>query len=237
VATDVRPAIEDEEAAGADRRPRTVRLIAGAIVAVLVVVVALILLDRWLVNAGESRAEDRVSEELDAPVEVTFHGSPRGLQMLTGRVERVEVRSTDVHLEDSGATLDRLDVTLHGINLGWRDVLDPPNDLPPSDSGTFEARLSDDATWALAQVPRGLASLVIADGAIRLRTLLGEASADVLVVNGTLQVIPRTALGVLLSTPVTIDLSDQPGDPVIESAWIDDDTLVLAGSLQDVTGE
>jgi hypothetical protein len=205
-----------------------------AVIALVVAAALLVALDIAATRIAEERAEARVSEELDAPVDVTLHGWPTGLRLLTGQVERAEVTARDVYLEESGATLDRLDVTLHDIDMGWDDVMNPPEDLPPASGGNFEARLSGDATWALAAVPGGLASLDIADGGIRLRTLLGQASADIVVVGGQVQLIPRTALGIFLSFPVTIDISDQPGSPTIEEAWVDGDTLILRGPLQDV---
>jgi hypothetical protein len=218
------------------RRSRRRPLLVG-VIALVVVAFGLVVLDRVATSVAERRAAERVESEIGSPVNVTFHGWPTGLRLLTGEVQRAEVLANDVHLEESGATLDRLDVVLENVRVGWRDVVNPPADLPPTESGTFEARLSGDATWALASIPAGLASLEIADGAVRLRTLLADAAADLIVVDGTIRMIPRTAFGILLSAPVSIDLSDQPGDPRIEDAWIDDDTLVLRGSLRDVYGE
>jgi hypothetical protein len=203
----------------------------------VVLAVGVVALDRFLHSAAERRAADQVRDELDAPVEVTLHGSPVGLRLLTGNVTRAEMTATDVHLEESGATLDRLDVTLHDISVGVDELRSPPEVLPPARSGTFEARLSGDATWALADVPRAIADLRIADGAVRLRTPIAEASADVVVRGGAVEIVPRTPLGVLLSTDVGLDISDQPGAPVIEEAEIDGETLVLRGVLTDLDGD
>jgi hypothetical protein len=211
-----------------------------SIIALLVVVIlvgGLYALDLSVHAAAERRAADQVEDELGSPVEVTLHGWPVGLRLLTGRVTRAEMTASEVHIEESNATLERLDVTLHDIRVGLAELRSPPDVLPPSGSGRFEARLSGDATWALADVPRVIADLRISDGAIRLRTPIAEASADVVVRGGAVQIVPRTPVGVLLATDVGLDISDQPGAPVIEEAEINGDTLVLRGVLTDLGHE
>jgi hypothetical protein len=206
-------------------------------VAILVIVVlagALFALDLVVARMAEERAERQVTDALGAPADVTLHGWPVGLRLLGGRVARAEATARDVPLEDHDASLDRVDVTIRRIRVGIDDLRDPPEVLPPASSGTFEARLTGDATWALAAIPSAIADLRISDGAVRLRTLVGEASADVTVRDGNVLVVPRTPLGVLLTTDVSLDISDQPGRPVIEEAWIDGDTLVLRGSLTEL---
>jgi hypothetical protein len=208
-----------------------------ALLVLVVLVGGLFALDRAVHAAAEQRAADRVGDELGGPVEVTLHGWPVGLRLLTGRVTRAEMTASGVHLEESNATLDQLDVTLHDVRVGLGELRSPPDVLPPAGSGRFEARLSGDATWALADVPRVIADLRISDGAIRLRTPIAEASADVIVRGGAVQIVPRTPVGVLLATDVGLDISDQPGAPVIEEAEINGDTLVLRGVLTELAHE
>jgi hypothetical protein len=209
------------------------RLLVTAIVVGIVVGLVLVV-DLGVARMAEARAERRVSDALGVPADVTLHGWPVGLRLLTGRVARAEATAHSVPLEEHDATLDRVDVTILRIQLGLDDLRDPPDHLPPASSGTFEARLTGDATWALASVPRAIADLRIEDGAIRLWTVVAEASADVHVRDGTVVIVPRTPLGVLLTADVPLDISDQPGRPVIEEAFIDEDTLVLRGRLTEL---
>jgi hypothetical protein len=115
-----------------------------------------------------------------------------------------------------------------------KGLRDPPDDLPPADHGRFEARLGDEATFALARVPQVVADLRISDGAVRLRVLGNEAAGDVQVRDGNIVIVPRTPLGALLATDVPIDISGQPGDPRIEEAEIDGDVLIVRGVLQEL---
>lgn len=211
------------------------RLVIAALVVVVLGAAALVV-DVLVARAAEDRAERQVSETIGAPTDVTLHGRFVGLRLLAGRVTRAEATARDVPLEEHDTTLDRLDVEIRQIRMGLRELRDPPDALPPAESGSFEARLSGDTTWALGQFPSGIAELEIADGAIRLRSLLGRASADVTVRDGAVLVVPRSPLGVLLTAEVPLDISDQPGHPVVERAWIEGDTLVLQGSLTDLDG-
>jgi hypothetical protein len=204
------------------------------IVVVLAVVVGLLFIaDQVVTSIAEERASERVAEQLDAPTEVTFHGWPVALRMLGGTIERAEVRSTDVPL-DEGGTLDRLDVTLRDIEVGIGDLTDPPETLPPAREGTFEARLSGDITWALTSVPRMLATLRIEGDAVRLRTLVAELSADLQVRRNRLIFEPNVPLGVLFRGEVALDMTQQPGRPRLDRAEIDGDTLVLRGILEEL---
>lgn len=207
-----------------------------AVFLVLAILVVLVLLaDRAVASVAEERAEERVSERLDTEADVELHGSFTGLRLLTGQPVRAEMAAEGVPLDEVPAELERLDVTLTGVRLGLSALRNPPeDDLPPADSGEFEARLGSRATFALANVPRAVADLRIEDGAVRLRVLGAEASGDVTVRDGNVVIVPRTPLGALLATDVPLDISGQPGDPRIEEAEIDGDVLVLRGVLQSV---
>jgi hypothetical protein len=201
---------------------------------VLVVVVGLLFVaDIVVTNIAEERAAERVTEELDAPAEVTLHGWPVALRMLTGTIQRAEMTATDVPLEDGG-TLDSLDVTLHDIEVGLGDLTDPPDGLPPARDGEFEARLSGDITWALTSVPRMLATLRIERDAVRLQTLIANMSADLRVRSNALVFEPNVPLGVLFRGEVSLDLSEQPGSPRLQTADIEGDTLVIRGTLDEL---
>jgi hypothetical protein len=210
------------------------RLVAVVLLLAILVALALVV-DRVVADMAEERAEERVSAQLDAEADVALHGSFTGLRLLAGLPVDVEMRATHVPLDDVPAELERLDVTLTGVRIGIGTLLDPPeDDLPPADEGRVEARLGADATFALANVPTVVASIRIADGAVRLRVLGNEASADVQVRDGEVVIVPRSPLGALLATDVPLDISGQPGDPRIEEAEIDGDVLVLRGVLQRV---
>lgn len=209
----------------------------------LVVLVVVVLLggllfgvDRGAVYVAERRAESRVSERIGADADVELVGTLPGLRLLTSRPVRAEMTATDVPLDEVPADLDLLQVTLEGVRLGLNDLRNPPSDLPPADSGRFEARLGGDATFALAQVPRAVADLRISDGAVRLRVFGAEAAGDVQVRDGEIVIVPRTPLGALLATDIPLDISGQPGDPRIEEAEIDGDVLIVRGVLQDLGG-
>jgi hypothetical protein len=203
------------------------------VLAVVVLGGALVIgLDRAAVVIAEGRAESRVSERIGADADVELVGTLPGLRLLTSRPVRAEMTAVDVPLDDVPASLDRLRVTLEGVRLGLDDLRNPPSELPPADSGRFEARLASDATFALARVPRAVADLRISDGAVRLRVFGAEAAGDVQVRDGAIVIVPRTPLGALLATDIPLDISGQPGDPRIESAEIDGDVLIVRGVLQ-----
>lgn len=205
------------------------------VLAVVVIAGALLLVvDRVVVRMAESRAEERVSDLIDAEADIELHGTLTGLRLLVGQPVRAEMSARDVPLDGVPANLDRLDVTLTGVRLDVNDLRDPPEDLPPADSGRFEARLDDEATFALAQVPRVVADLRISDGAVRLRVLGAEAAGDVHVRDGEIVIVPRTPLGALLATDMPLDISGQPGDPRVEEAEIDGGVLIVRGVLQDI---
>lgn len=211
------------------RRLLVLLLVLGVLVGLALVA------DRVVARMAEERAEERVSERLDAEADVELHGSFTGLRILAGLPIDAEMRATGVPLQDVPAELERLEVTLTGVRLGISALRNPPeDDLPPADDGRFEARLDDEATFALANVPRVVASIRISDGAVRLRVLGNEAAGDVEVRDGEVVIIPRTPLGALLATDVPLDISGQPGDPRIEEAEIEGDVLVLRGVLQSV---
>jgi hypothetical protein len=203
------------------------------LVVLVVVIGALLVADLVVTNIAEERASEQVSEELEAPTEVTFHGWPVALRMLTGTIQRAEVSATDVPLEQGG-TLDTLDVTLYDIEVGLGDLTDPPETLPPAREGVFEATISGDITWALTSVPRMLATLRIERDAVRLQTLITELSADLRVRGNRLIFEPNVPLGVLFRGEVALDMSEQPGRPQLEEADIEADTLVLRGTLQEL---
>lgn len=204
---------------------------------IILVGVLLLVADRVVVGIAEERAEEQVSERIDADADVELHGTLAGLRMLVGAPLRAEMSARDVPLDGVQANLERLDVTLSGVRLDIGDLRDPPEELPPADAGRFEARLDEEATFALAQVPRVVADIRISDGAVRLRVLGNEAAGDVTVRNGEIVIVPRTPLGALLATDVPLDISGQPGDPRIEEAEIDGDVLIVRGVLQDVGRE
>jgi hypothetical protein len=210
------------------------RRLFALLLTVAILVVLTLVVDEAVAAVAEDRAEQRVSDRLDADADVELHGNLVGLRLLAGRPVRAEMTATGVPLDDVQASLERLDVTLVGVRLGLGALRNPPKDLPPADGGRFEARLGGDATFALASVPRAVADLRIADGAVRLRVLGTEAAGDVRVRDGDVVIVPRTPLGVLLATDVPLDLSGQPGDPLIEEAEIDGDVLVLRGVLRSV---
>ncbi len=204
------------------------------IVVVLLLIGAVLLIgDRVVTSMAGERAAERVSEELDAPTEVTLHGWPVALRLLVGTIERAEVTATDVPLEEGG-TLDRLDVTLHDIDLGIGDLQNPPDGLPPSRDGSFTASISGDITWALTSVPSMLASLAITDDTVQLQTPVAVLSADLVVHSDRLLFEPNVPLGVVFRGDVELDISDQPGRPVLETADIEDGTLVLAGRFEEL---
>lgn len=207
----------------------------AAVVAVALVVVAagLLLLDRVVTSMAEERAAERVSEELEAPTEVTLHGWPVALRMLLGTIERAEVTATDVPL-DEGGTLDQLDVTLHDIDLDIGDLQNPPDGLPPARDGEFKASISGDITWALTSVPSMLASLEITGDVVQLQTPVAALSADLVVHRNRLLFEPDVPLGVVFRGDVELDISDQPGSPVLEEAAINDGTLRLRGRFEDL---
>jgi hypothetical protein len=211
------------------------RRLFGLLLALAILVAGTLVVDEVVARVAEERAEERVSERLDAEADVELHGSFTGLRLLTGMPVDADMRATDVPLEDVPAELERLDVTLTGVRMGIGTLRNPPeDDLPPADDGRFEARLGSDATFALANVPRVVASIRISDGAVRLRVLGNEAAGDVTVRDGKVVIVPRTPLGALLATDVPLDIGDQPGDPRIEEAEIDGDVLVLRGVLRRV---
>jgi len=208
------------------------------VLAVVVLGGALVIgVDRGVAYAAERRAESRVSERIGADADVELIGTLPGLRLLVSRPVRAEMTATNVPLDEVPADLDLLRVTLEGVRLGLGDLRNPPSDLPPSDSGRFEARLGGDATFALAQVPRAVADLRISDGAVRLRVFGAEAAGDVQVRDGEIVIVPRTPLGALLATDIPLDISGQPGDPRIEEAEIDGDVLILRGVLQELGGD
>jgi hypothetical protein len=216
---------------------RPMRRLLVLLTVVVVLGGGLLLADQAIAAAAEDRAEKRVSERIDADADVTLHGSFPGLRLLVGQPVRAEMTAAHVPLAGVPANLQSLDVTLTGVRLSVADLRDPPDDLPPADDGRFEARLDDAATFALAQVPRVVADLRIADGAVRLRVLGNEAAGDVQVRDGNIVIVPRTPLGALLTTDVPLDISGQPGDPRIEQAEIDGDVLIVRGVLQDLGRE
>lgn len=205
------------------------------VVAVGVLLALAVVVDVVVSRMATQRAEQAVEEALGVPAEVELHGWPVGLRLLTGRVERVELRAEDVPLDRAPVDLDSLQVTLRGLRFGIDDLRSPPAGLPPAEEGTFEARLGEDATFALARVPASVASLSISDGAIRLRVLGAEVAADVRGRDGDVVIVPRTPFGSLLAQSIPLDLSGHPGDPVIEEAEVEGDALVLRGSLRRMT--
>jgi hypothetical protein len=211
-----------------------VRKLLTLLVVVVLLGALVVGVDAFVASEAESRAEARVEEALGVPADVTLHGWPVGLRILAGKVERADVVARGVPVEGMPGDIDRLDVRLTGVQVSWSDIRSPESDLPPADSGRFEARLGSDATFGLAQVPRSVASMRIADGAIRLRVLGMEAAADVDVQGGEVVIVPRTVLGGLLATSIPLDVSDQPGGPEVEEAEIDGDVLVLRGVLTEV---
>lgn len=206
----------------------------AAAAVVLVLGAGLFLADRFVTSMAEEQAATHVGRELRADSVVSLHGWPVTLRMIVGTIERAELTATDVPLE-RGGTIDRLDVTLHDIDLSLADLRNPPSGLPPSRDGSFRALLHGDITWALDSVPSVLASLEVVDDAVELQTPIAVLSADLVVQSNRLLFEPNVPLGVVFRGPVQLDISDQPGRPVLEDAEIVDGTLVLTGRFADLT--
>lgn len=213
------------------------RRLAVVLIVIVLAGILLVVVDRAVASTAEDRAEEEVSERIGADADVELHGSSFvGLSLLLGRPIDAHMTAQNVPLDDVPANLQQLDVDLTGVRLGFDALRDPPEDLPPADTGRFEARLDDRATFALAEIPPVVASVGIRDGAVRLQVLGNEAAGDLHVRDGNVVIVPRTPLGAILATDIPLDISGQPGEPRIEEATIEGDVLIVRGVLQDLDG-
>jgi hypothetical protein len=207
----------------------------GRLLIILIVLgVLLVAADFAIATVAEQRAADQASEVLDAPTDVTMRGFPRGLQVILGEVETVELTATDVPMQD-GPTIDRLDVTLDRVQIRWQDLQQETDRLPPAEEGRFSAELSEESVAELLAGIADLAELTLVDGAIRLAVAGLELEAAVEARDGGVAIVPQDVISQLVALDgFRIDLSDQPGSPHVEEAEVTDGRIVVRGTLQDV---
>jgi hypothetical protein len=211
------------------------RALGRLLLVLLVLAVLLVAADFGIATVAEQRAAEQASEVLQAPTEVTMRGWPRGLQVLLGEVETVEMTATDVPM-DGGPTIDRLDVTLHRVQVRWQDLQQETDRLPPAEEGAFSAELSEESVAQMLSGIGDLAEITLVDGAIRLGVAGLELEASVEARDGAVAIVPQDVISQLVALDgFRIDLSGQPGSPRVEEAEVTDGRVVLRGTLEDIS--
>jgi hypothetical protein len=211
------------------------RALGRLLIVLVLLAVVLVAADFGIAAVAEQRAAEHASEVLDAPTEVTIRGWPRGLQVVTGEVQSVDLHARDVPME-GGPTIDRLDVTLDRLQVRWDDLWQESERLPPAEEGRFSAELSEASVRELLGGVADLAELSLVDGAIRLGVGGLELEATVEARDGAVAIVPQDVVSQLVALEgFRIDLSDQPGAPRVEEAEVADGRVIVRGTLEDVS--
>jgi hypothetical protein len=200
---------------------------------VVLLVVGALVADPLLRQAAEERASEQVSEVIGAPADVRLGGSFAGLRLFTGVVPDVEITATDVPIEDSPVSIDRLDLELTNVRVGIDDLRGENEELPDMDEGRFVARIDQQTVSALIRAPRAIADVQLIDGGVALRVAGLRFDADAEAVNGEVLFSSRQQLLELLGGRIQLDLSDQPGSPYVEEVRTDPESMVLSGRLDE----
>lgn len=224
------------------------------LVALLVIALVLIVVDRVSARIVAGRVADRIrtSQNLPATPSVAIHGFPFLTQVIGGRYTSISVTARDVRRED--LQLSRVDVTLHGLRLPLGDVTNGNVREIPVQRGTAVASVTyQDLNAYLA--PRhlsvepdgtslrvtGRVQLPIVGGVALSAPLRMSTDGDGLtlvpeVVHSLAGALPssvRSAAVNLLT--VRLSFRDLPFGVRLDSAHVGSDGLAIEASASDIT--
>jgi methyl coenzyme M reductase subunit D len=133
--------------------------------------------------AGNATADQiQVREGLPEDPTVSFRGFPFLTQAVRGRFDKVDVTVHD--LERGGVRIERIDATLEGVEVDFRDALRGRVQAVPVNRGEATVRLSyGDLTAYLANKP-GDIRIVLSDGVVVVRSTFGLPTGGEVQVEG-----------------------------------------------------
>lgn len=186
--------------------------------------------DAMVTERAERGAEAALGQRLGAPAQVALSGWPVSLRLVAGGVPRAEITASDVPLEGTGASIDRIDVVLTDLTVALRDIVagDPGSAVQASD-GTFSALLTPQSLSELI----GVRGVRLGDGVLVIEA--AGISADVTAAVEGGQVVLRPVGSVPPgAVPVELSLPPLPAGAVVEGVTISGDGLVLRGRVTDL---
>lgn len=214
---------------------RSVRRLPLVVLLLVLLAGVVVLVDLLLTSVAEERVAEGLEERLGAPAEVELSGWPVALRVLAGLgVPRVDVHAIDVPAR--GGELDRLDVTMTGVEVDVGDLRAGLEDLPPAQRARFEAEVGEAALQRMLRLPAELAGFSLTPGGAELDVAgVAVIEAAITAEDGVVVLTPRSPIAPLLGFGrVPVDLSDQPGRPYVEDVRVEDGGLVLTGTLRGV---
>lgn len=224
------------------------------LVALVVIVLVLIVVDRVSARLVAGRVADRIqtSQNLPATPSVAIHGFPFLTQVIGGRYRSVSVTARDIRRED--LQLSRVHVTLHGLRLPLGDVTNGNVREIPVQQGTAAVSITYQdlnaylASRHLSVAPDGTSLRVT--GRVQL-PIVGEVSLSAPLRISTdgdgLTLVPEVVHSLAGALPssvrsvavelltVRLSLRDLPFGVRLDSAHVGSDGLAIEASASDIT--
>lgn len=205
-----------------DRTPVT--FLTGALVALVVMLLADALLTWWVRREAAARLENA----LGVPVEIDVRGWPAALRLPLGRLRSVILRADEVPV--GRTTLRELEVELDGVRPritrdgGWRAA---------TRGGSFTARLDPDGFRALAPLPSEVLDVRFVPSQIRFRLPGGVAvPASVSVEDDLVVLAPEISrLEVLSVLRFAFPLEELPFGASVREVEVVEGALLVRGTV------